>query len=1220
VAITRVGAITSSTAGVAATAGGQLTIPISTLTGLAAGDYLIISIVDGLSTTDVTGPATASGNSSGAVFNKVVDSYGNDTNDTNLFVYTGFVGGTVDTSVVLTGLTASRNYAIVVSAYRGVNTTTPLDVTTVVATPGTNTDLANPPAITPTTAGTKIVAVYGGAQGTSTAWGAPASGVANFTQGRSVSTSKGITAQADADWTSGAFDPAIVSSGDANAQDCWCAATLALRAGVTTFSASVTETASAADAVSATGGLSPPTLIATLKGAGTNSFSLSLAGLTDLRTDDFLVLNMVNGNVQTNQVPGAVGNNGGAGLTTTVASNYANSGASGENDTSQTVFLIQQGATPDASITITNAGGNNCWTLAQYRGVRLSNPQDVTATVATGFGVNDLSNPAAITPATPGARIVVCYAGAQQTVTVWGVPSDVDNFQQQADSSGAGGHHGLCAMADKVWISGAFNPNAIPSGDTNATPTVDSWAAVTLALRPSVSTLTADVTEAATATDLPIGATVIDTAAVVDAAAASESSSGIKTTSSAQTDAGAATDAQTSSKATPVARVEAGAASEVVAASAVFFAIGGSSPSSWSSIGGNWDSRTWADSSGASESSTATRTTTSARVEAATAAESSSNVATRNAAIVEILTASSTQSGALVAPVLALESGSATDTISAAQTAFASAVGDINEDGGAFEDLDASIDTQVAIAESATATEGSTPLVLLGGLVIEATSANDVQSGLQIAFASATEAAAAVDLGLGVKVTASLIIESGVASDVAAAVQAVFGQRTEQATAADTPGGGVIGNAAASEATTGTDTTSAVKATAASAVEGALASEGQSGVKATGAALGESTAASEGVSAVRVTTAASAESASASEQSFTFGAGGVFVAETALALDVVSAAQQFSSSRSEPATASDLVSASTLAVALVVEALAAAEAASALRIAAASATEAATASDAPSALQTAVAAVLEAATAVDLNVNTAIFPASVVESSTATDALSAGRLLPVSRTEAAAALDAVSVAAFIVAAVAEAAAALEQSSFAGSALSSVVEAAAASDAVSGVAAVLLSHLEAANAAELAVSGRLAPANVAENALATEQTEGSRSAIADQIEAILADEVSDAAAILNAAIAEAGAASEELLPIVGIIYRVFEQANATVETSATAIFEATAHEAAAAEALVRALEAIRSGARVFKVDANPRAFEVQAEARSLPAPARRVRRVLSRPAGSRTFRS
>lgn len=157
--------------------------------------------------------------------------YSDDTRDAGgAFAYK-VMGGTPDTDVTVPATTSgSAEGSTVIKVWRGVDTTTPLDVTTVTAT-GINGTLANGGAITPTTAGAKILALLHGTQpaSTSTAITGP-SNMSNFlgvfASGGGRSSWAGI---AEFDWTSGAFNPNAVTGGGANANDSWVAFTVALR-------------------------------------------------------------------------------------------------------------------------------------------------------------------------------------------------------------------------------------------------------------------------------------------------------------------------------------------------------------------------------------------------------------------------------------------------------------------------------------------------------------------------------------------------------------------------------------------------------------------------------------------------------------------------------------------------------------------------------------------------------------------------------------------------------------------------------------------------------------------------------------------------------------------------------------------------------------------------------------------------------------------------------
>jgi hypothetical protein len=153
-----------------------------------------------------------------------------DTEVCNLRIAYRFQPITVDTSTTFgpTGDNADAG-AMAVYVFRGVDLTTPLDVTITSAT-GLNTVLPNPPSITPSTAGAYIVVVGGGAH----TRGIHTFGSTELTDFRTV----GSGDQNDAtigighktDWTSGAFDPAEFTFSSTDATNyAWAAMSIALR-------------------------------------------------------------------------------------------------------------------------------------------------------------------------------------------------------------------------------------------------------------------------------------------------------------------------------------------------------------------------------------------------------------------------------------------------------------------------------------------------------------------------------------------------------------------------------------------------------------------------------------------------------------------------------------------------------------------------------------------------------------------------------------------------------------------------------------------------------------------------------------------------------------------------------------------------------------------------------------------------------------------------------
>lgn len=212
--------VTGTTGSGTAAGDGTAAIDVSSL-ALVQGDFIVLGINHGSATTDKD--MSGSGNNSGAG-TEVADLYANSTNDTNLWVGLFKQGATPDTTLTISGMAASGGYAYALSVWRGVDQSTPQDVAAVTAT-GATSDLADPPAITPVTAGARIVAVYAASQGTATAWTAPTD-VNDFAQ---VGLNKSRAGMGNIQWTGGAFDPAAVGEGNASASNSWAAVSMALR-------------------------------------------------------------------------------------------------------------------------------------------------------------------------------------------------------------------------------------------------------------------------------------------------------------------------------------------------------------------------------------------------------------------------------------------------------------------------------------------------------------------------------------------------------------------------------------------------------------------------------------------------------------------------------------------------------------------------------------------------------------------------------------------------------------------------------------------------------------------------------------------------------------------------------------------------------------------------------------------------------------------------------
>lgn len=154
--------------------------------------------------------------------------YQNDTYDSNLRVAYRFMPDPTETTVVLsgTGNTADAG-AYTIHVFRGVDSSTPLDVAAVTA-GNINTRLADPGSILPTTSGAWIYVTGGAAAATGGTY--TASYLTDFRATTQVDTNDAMIGAGYVTWTSGTYDPAAFTGGGTDTtNDSWNAVTLALR-------------------------------------------------------------------------------------------------------------------------------------------------------------------------------------------------------------------------------------------------------------------------------------------------------------------------------------------------------------------------------------------------------------------------------------------------------------------------------------------------------------------------------------------------------------------------------------------------------------------------------------------------------------------------------------------------------------------------------------------------------------------------------------------------------------------------------------------------------------------------------------------------------------------------------------------------------------------------------------------------------------------------------
>lgn len=218
----------------------------STLTGVTTATQTVslTGLTGGISSTAAAGDlvlvvsgwaGTADGNPGVTTvgYTEITDIYSNDTRDTNMSVaYKKLSSAETSVIVSASGITGSGSCAIA-CVYRGVSSTNPIDVTSTTAT-GLDTSAPNPPAITPVTANTLIVATGlgswiggGGVSGVAT----PPTGYSNHYKTEVGGSSNGSHAMvASKTWSgSGAEDPGAWTGITGASFDSWAAVTIALR-------------------------------------------------------------------------------------------------------------------------------------------------------------------------------------------------------------------------------------------------------------------------------------------------------------------------------------------------------------------------------------------------------------------------------------------------------------------------------------------------------------------------------------------------------------------------------------------------------------------------------------------------------------------------------------------------------------------------------------------------------------------------------------------------------------------------------------------------------------------------------------------------------------------------------------------------------------------------------------------------------------------------------
>jgi hypothetical protein len=197
--------------------------------GVSAGDLVVVTVSTGTAARSpsvaVTSPATYQ--------NLTAQRTTATTYDTNFQVSYKFMPSTPDSVVTIPAQgNIADGQAYAVQVFRGVDPSTPLDVTPTYATGSGVNNRPDPASITPITAGAWIVVTGGGASSVGTTLYTN-SELTNFlTENGADSIDGTVGVGYYTSWTSGAYDPIVFGGGGVAGANSWGATTIALRPAV----------------------------------------------------------------------------------------------------------------------------------------------------------------------------------------------------------------------------------------------------------------------------------------------------------------------------------------------------------------------------------------------------------------------------------------------------------------------------------------------------------------------------------------------------------------------------------------------------------------------------------------------------------------------------------------------------------------------------------------------------------------------------------------------------------------------------------------------------------------------------------------------------------------------------------------------------------------------------------------------------------------------------
>jgi len=207
--------------------------------------------------------------------------------------------------------------------------------------------------------------------------------------------------------------------------------------------------------------------------------------------------------------------NGNPGVSTAGYTEISDLYANDSIDANFSVNWKVMGASPDSTVTCLGSGSatNGAVCIAYvWRGADRTTPMDVTETEATGTN-SPVPNSPSITPSTAGAIVVSLGLGVgsagDTSVTA---PAGYSN---QADNQVDPGNAPTVGVASKAWSgSGAEDPAAWTNW-TQGTASADSWAAVSVAVRPArAPTVSTESASSITTTSATLNGTISATGGI----------------------------------------------------------------------------------------------------------------------------------------------------------------------------------------------------------------------------------------------------------------------------------------------------------------------------------------------------------------------------------------------------------------------------------------------------------------------------------------------------------------------------------------------------------------------------------------------------------------------------------------------------------------------------------------------------------------------------------